>query len=207
MDKLEHIKQKIEDELDCPLKDNATNMVFGKGNPEAEILFIGEAPGGKEDEKGVPFVGSAGKKLDNLLDRISLSLDDIYIANILKYRPPKNRDPKPDEIERHTPYLVEQIKAIKPRIIATLGNFSTKFVLAGFDVKGMKKIGGISGLHGKFMKKTVDGMEFTVVPLYHPAAMIYRPQLKEVLESDFRKMGEFLGKTIKDTGEKQQKLS
>jgi DNA polymerase len=193
---LEKIKNKIEKSLVCPLKDNAINMVFGKGSPDAPIMFIGEAPGDKEDKLGVPFVGQAGKRLDKYLQAIGLTLDDVYIANILKYRPPKNRDPKPDEILAHTPYLIEQIKVIKPKIIATLGNFSTKFVLSKFKVKGMKKIPGVSELHGQITPIKIGRNEFIVVPLYHPAATMYRPKLRLVLEEDFWKMGKFLSKEI-----------
>lgn len=196
MDKLEKIKKKIESDLVCPLKDAATNMVFGKGNPKASIMFIGEAPGNKEDLSGLPFVGRAGKQLDGLLNQIDLSLNDVYIANILKYRPPKNRDPKKEEIMNHTPYLIEQIKAIKPKIIATLGNFSSKFVLSGFSVDGMKKIDGVSKLHGQIIEVKIGKMKFKVVPLYHPAATMYRPKLRSVLEEDFWIMGKFLKKEI-----------
>ena len=191
---LEEIKQKIETELECPLKEAATQIVFGKGNCEAEIMFIGEAPGQKEDEQGIPFVGAAGRELNKLLQSIGLSLDEAYIANILKYRPPQNRDPKPEEIARHTPYLIEQIKTIQPKIMLTLGNFSTKFVLSGFSVERMKTIPGVSAIHGKIHEVRVDGMKFKVVPLYHPAAMLYKPPLRKVLEEDFVKVAEILGK-------------
>lgn len=191
---LDSIKEDIISNLKCPLKDAATNLVFGKGNPDAKIMFIGEAPGEKEDLEGYPFVGAAGKQLDKLLSSIGLGLDDVYIANILKYRPPKNRDPTTEEIERHTPYLIEQIKAIKPKILATLGNYSTKFILAGFKTADMKKIVGISTLHGKPIEKEIDGMKFLVVPLYHPAAMLYRPQLRQFLEEDFKEMGKIINK-------------
>lgn len=191
-EELDKVKGKIADELVCPLKDAATNMVFGKGNPDAYIMFIGEAPGEKEDQQGIPFVGAAGKQLDKLLNSIGLTLDECYIANILKYRPPENRDPAIDEIERHTPYLIEQIKIIRPKIIATLGNFSTKFVLSKFMIKEMRKIAGVSSLHGKVQHVEVDGMQFTVIPLYHPAAVLYKPSIREDLEKDFLKMGEYL---------------
>lgn len=190
---LQEIKEKILKEMVCPLKDSATNLVFGKGNPNAPILFIGEAPGEQEDMQGIPFVGSAGKQLDKLLHSIGLSLDDVYIANILKYRPPQNRNPTMEEIVRHTPYLVEQIKVIQPKIIATLGNFAAKFVLAHFQSEDMVKIPGVSQLHGNTMDLHINGMHFTVFPLYHPAACLYRPQLREVLVQDFAKMGQFLG--------------
>jgi len=200
---LENIRQKIITELKCPLKDAAKNLVFGKGNPDASIMFIGEAPGAKEDELGIPFVGAAGKELDKLLRSIGLTLEDVYIANILKYRPPENRDPAIDEIYRHTPYLIEQIKIIKPKIICTLGNYSTKFVLASFNIPNMKKIAGITQLHGKSNALAIDGMEFNVIPLYHPAAMLYNPNLRTILAEDFLKMGEILNLKIP---EKKTKL-
>ncbi len=190
---LELVKNKILTEMQCPLKDAAKNLVFGKGNPDASIMFIGEAPGAKEDELGIPFVGSAGKELDKLLRSINLTLDDVYIANILKYRPPANRDPSIDEIYRHTPYLIEQIKIIKPKIICTLGNYSTKFVLAQFNIPNMKKIVGITELHGKINPITIDEMNFTVIPLYHPAAMLYNPKLRPILGEDFLIMAKILG--------------
>lgn len=189
---LDDVRQKILIEMVCPLKDAAKNLVFGKGNPDAPILFIGEAPGEKEDELGIPFVGSAGKELDKLLRSINLTLDDVYIANILKYRPPNNRDPTVEEIYRHTPYLIEQIKVIRPKIICTLGNYSTKFILASFNIPNMKKIAGISTLHGKVNPIRIDEMEFIVIPLYHPAAMLYNPRLRETLAQDFLAMQEIL---------------
>jgi DNA polymerase len=189
---LESIKLRILSEMTCPLKDAAKNLVFGKGNPDAKILFIGEAPGEKEDEQGIPFVGSAGKELDKLLQSIKLTLDDTYIANILKYRPPNNRNPSIEEIYRHTPYLIDQIKVIKPKIICTLGNYSTKFVLASFNVPEMKNISGITKLHGIVHDINIDNITFKVMPLYHPAAMLYNPQLRQILAQDFLELGKFL---------------
>jgi len=191
-EQLETIKKKILSEMVCPLKDSAHNLVFGKGNSDADILFIGEAPGEKEDIQGIPFVGAAGKELNKLLSKINLNLDDVYIANILKYRPPNNRDPSKEEIERHTPYLIDQIKIIHPKVICTLGNYSTKFVLGGFNSDNMKTIGGISTLHGKIIEKELGDLKFSVIPLYHPAAMLYNPRLRTELESDFINIGEFL---------------
>jgi DNA polymerase len=192
LEDLEAVKSKILTEMKCPLKDAAKNLVFGKGNPDANIMFIGEAPGAQEDEQGIPFVGSAGKELDKLLRSINLTLDDVYIANILKYRPPENRDPTVDEIYRHTPYLIEQIKIIKPKIICTLGNYSTKFVLAQFNIPNMKKIDGITKLHGKVNNILIDEMNFMVIPLYHPAAMLYNPNLRPILGKDFLEMEKVL---------------
>lgn len=190
-DKLEEIKKEIL-QTKLPLQETANNLVFGKGNPEAEILFIGEAPGQKEDEQGIPFVGSAGRELDKLLQSIGLNLEKVYIANILKYRPPRNRNPNTEEIETHTPFLIKQIQAIQPKIIATLGNYSTKFVLSKFETKGMNKVPGITKLHGEPVELEINGEIFKVIPLYHPAAMLYNPNLRNVLAEDFKKMGEIL---------------
>ncbi len=185
---LEKIREVCVKCVKCDLSIGRTNVVFGKGNPHAPILFIGEAPGEKEDLQGLPFVGRAGKNLDKLLNVIGLTIEDVYIANILKCRPPKNRDPNLDEIKTCTPYLIEQIKAIKPKVIATLGNYSTKFVLSGFKPEEMKKVAGIAELHGKVKKVNFNDFSFTVVPIYHPAAMLYRPALKEDFEHDFKVM-------------------
>jgi DNA polymerase len=205
---LDKIKQSILTDLDCPLKDSAKNLVFGKGNPNAKIMFIGEAPGEQEDLQGIPFVGAAGKRLDELLHSIGLTINDCYIANILKYHPPQNRDPAIEEIKRHTPYLIEQIKIIRPIVIATLGNFATKFILARFDVDSMKKVGGITYLHGKPTNLEVDGFSATVIPLYHPAAMLYKPALRDVLAKDFLIIKKVLSEHNVEapTGEKQTTL-
>lgn len=186
--KLEKLKIKISNELICPLKETAKNLVFGKGNPDAQIMFIGEAPGEQEDIQGAPFVGAAGRELDRLLKSIGLSIEKVYIANILKYRPPNNRPPKKDEIERHTPYLIEQIKIIQPKIIITLGNYSTKFFLADFDINNMNKISGITLLHGKIFQKKLDNTFFKVIPTFHPAAILYNPFLRKEIEKDFQEI-------------------
>jgi uracil-DNA glycosylase len=187
-EQLNEIKQRIISELKCPLKDAATNLVFGKGSPNAKILFIGEAPGHNEDLQGLPFVGAAGRELDKLLNSIGLSLSDAYIANILKYRPPENRNPTKEEISNHTPFLVEQIKAIQPRVICTLGNFSTKFVLAGFQTEGMEKIEGITKIRGQTFEVKLGSCTFKVIPIFHPAAILYKPQWRKTLEEDFFKI-------------------
>jgi uracil-DNA glycosylase family 4 len=168
------------------LKDTATNLVFGKGNAEASVVFVGEAPGKNEDLQGIPFVGSAGKNLEKLFNLIDLTLDDIYIANILKYRPPDNRPPSKEEIIQHTPFLIEQIKIIQPKVIVTLGNFATKFILCGFDPHKMKTVCGITDLHGQRHTVLFGEHTFSVIPLYHPAACLYNPKLRTVLEEDFR---------------------
>src|SRR3989344_5613594 len=133
MDEPEYVRLAKETEI-CK---NCKNFVIGKGNINSKILFVGEAPGRNEDEQGLPFVGAAGKNLDNLLEKVGLSLNDIYVANILKCRPPENRNPSPEEIKAHTPWLIEQIKKMKPTVICSLGNFSTKFFLAEGNLENM----------------------------------------------------------------------
>ena len=191
-EQLDKIKSEILNNMKCPLKDSATNLVFGKGNPDAQIVLIGEAPGKNEDLQGVPFVGAAGKQLDSLLHLIDLGIDDVYIANILKYRPPENRNPSVDEIKRHTPYLIKQIEIIKPQIIITLGNFATKFVLSGFNVEGMNKVKGITSLHGDPQSIIAKGSHFIVVPMFHPAAVLYNRSLEESIKEDFIKLKKLL---------------
>ena len=176
-------------------------MVFGKGNPDAQIMFIGEAPGEKEDLAGIPFVGKAGKDLDKQLNTISLTLDDVYIANILKYRPPKNRNPKPEEMINHTPYLVEQIK----KIICTLGNFATKFILANANIKEMKKIQGVDILHGKTQEITFQNLKIKVFPIHHPSSIIYSKDRRKWFSEDFKTIANILGKKIKKEKEEIQK--
>lgn len=195
-------KEKLIDEL----SKNSQNLVFGKGSANSEIFFIGEAPGAKEDEIGIPFVGRAGKELDKMLQNISLNLKDCYIANVLKYRPPKNRDPKKEEIASHLPYLLEQISIIDPKIIVPLGNYATKLVLAQFKVEEMRKIKGVSELHANIHKVEVNTKSFNVFPVFHPSAMMYNPKLREVFKEDFKLLAKFLGKEYKEKEELQKKL-
>lgn len=163
---------------------NCKNIVVGKGNINARILFVGEAPGKNEDEQGIPFCGAAGKNLDKLLESVGLSLEDIYIANILKCRPPENRDPSVEEIKMHTPWLVKQIKEMKPSIICSLGNYATKFFLSNGEVEIMEKQPGITSLHGKIKELNFQGEEIKLIPLFHPAAIIYNQRLKSLWEED-----------------------
>lgn len=173
-------------EADLPLKKEAINLVFGKGKADAPILFVGEAPGRNEDLQGLPFVGAAGKNLDKLLYDVGLSLNDVYIANILKYRPPENRGPLPDEIKTHALYLIKQIRAIRPKVICSLGNYATKFFLAGMDVDKMDNQEGITKLHGKVKEIEFDGMKIRLIPLFHPAAIIYNRNLIVEWEKDLK---------------------
>ncbi len=165
---------------------NCQNIVIGKGNENAEILFVGEAPGKKEDEQGLPFVGAAGKNLDKLLEKVGLSLEKVYVANILKCRPPENRNPLPEEIKAHTPWLLEQIKEINPKVICSLGNYATKFFLAKGNVEEMKNQEGITKVHGTVQFVEINGVKTKLIPLFHLAAIIYRRELikdwKEDLE-------------------------
>jgi DNA polymerase len=160
------------------------NIVVGNGNLKADIMFIGEAPGRNEDEQGLPFVGAAGKNLDDLLKRVGLSLEEVYVANILKCRPPENRDPFPEEIKAHTPWLCKQIEEIKPKVICSLGNYSTKFFLAGGDVDKMNEMPGITSVHGKVKTIEFCGLKIKLIPLFHPAAIIYKRTLLPEWEKD-----------------------
>jgi|TARA_B100002003_G_C13972157_1_gene470409 DNA polymerase len=182
------------------LFENCINIVVGKGNPNAKILFVGEAPGRKEDEEGFPFVGAAGKNLDKLLEKVGLSLDNVYIANILKCRPPENRDPLPEEIKAHTPWLLKQIRDIEPVAVCSLGNYATKFFLAGGDVDGMKNQPGITQVHGEERDIEINGLKIRLIPLFHPAAIIYNQRLGPLWEKDMeivKKESEFFKKTFK----------
>jgi DNA polymerase len=179
MGKAELLKE-VEEETrkaELPLKEGAKNLVFGKGNAEVDILFVGEAPGRNEDEQGFPFVGAAGKNLDKLLAQVGLKLEDVYIANILKYRPPENRGPLAEEIKTHTPYLLKQIEVIQPKVICSLGNYATKFFLANGIVEEMDKQLGITQLHGKVRMIDFLGLKIKLIPLFHPAAIIYNRKL------------------------------
>jgi uracil-DNA glycosylase family 4 len=170
----------------CRLAQTRTQVVFGVGNPEADLMFVGEAPGFHEDKQGEPFVGQAGKLLDTLLTGIGLSRGDVYIANVLMCRPPGNRDPAPDEIESCEGFLFRKISLIRPRVVATLGNFATK-LLSGKQL-------GITRVHGQEQETTIGGNRVLLYPLYHPAAALYTPRMLEVLQSDFHRLPELLGR-------------
>ncbi len=171
----------------CRLSEGRTQVVFGAGNPAADLMFVGEAPGFHEDKQGVPFVGQAGKLLEKLLAGIGLARDDVYIANVLKCRPPGNRDPLPDEIEACEGHLWKQIELIRPKVVATLGNFATK-LLSGRPT-------GITRVHGQEQQVELGGNSVVLYPLYHPAAALYTPRMLEVLESDFRRIPQLLGRS------------
>jgi len=165
---------------DCRLSEGRSMVVVGVGNPAADLMFVGEAPGFHEDKQGVPFVGQAGGLLDELLALIGLTRDDCYIANVIKCRPPGNRDPQPDEIEACEGKLYRQIAIVQPRVIATLGNFSTR-LLSG-------RQHGVSRVHGQARRTTLGGRQVVLYPLYHPAAALYNPRLRPELEADVRRI-------------------
>ncbi len=186
------IKEEVIKCQKCGLYKTRILPVIGQGNHSARIMFIGEAPGANEDKTGVPFCGSAGKILNLLLASVGIKREDVYIANILKDRPPANREPAPEEISACTPYLLRQIAIIEPKIIATLGNYATHFILEQFGVPDSRF--GISQLRGrKFaVQDPLTQKPYTIIPLYHPAAAIYNNQLLDNLKSDFKIIGEQL---------------
>jgi uracil-DNA glycosylase len=161
----------------CALAGGRTQVVFGSGSPDADLMFVGEAPGFHEDQQGVPFVGQAGKLLDRLLEGIGLTRADVFVANVLKCRPPGNRDPQPEEIAACEPHLFRQIELIEPKVVATLGNFATK-LLSG-------RPAGITRVHGHEQEVTLGQRTVLLYPLYHPAAALYTPSMLKVLEEDF----------------------
>lgn len=171
-----------------PLKDNAQHLVFGEGPGDAAVMLIGEAPGRKEDELGRPFEGSAGRELNQLLAEAGLKRKDVYITSILKYRPPDNRNPRKPEIESHAPYLIEQIRIIEPEVLVPLGNFATRFLLSHFGGMRPKDIPGISACRGYFYRLSIHGCPYKVLPVYHPAAILYNRKLTRIMETDFKKI-------------------
>jgi DNA polymerase len=183
----------------CRLAQGRTQVVFGAGSPHADLMFVGEAPGFHEDKQGVPFVGQAGKLLEKLLAGIGMSRADVYIANVLKCRPPGNRDPQPDEIEACESHLFRQIGLIEPMVVATLGNFATK-LLSGRQT-------GITKVHGQEQKTTIGGREVLLYPLYHPAAALYTPAMLKVLESDFARLPELLGRALEPVAPPEPELA
>jgi len=186
---LDDIKNKIVADKVCPeLAATATNMVFGDGNPGAEIVFIGEAPGKNEDLQGLPFVGAAGKFLNEMLESIGLERENVYITSILKYRPPNNRDPLPEEKAAFLPYLQAQLEVIQPKLVVTLGRHSTNCFLP--DLQISKCHGEPKRIRIKFGDK--EATELVILPLFHPAAALYNGSMRQTIMDDFAKIPKVL---------------
>ena len=178
---LEEIRAVMGDCHLCPLGETRKNIVFGAGNPHARVVLVGEAPGATEDERGLPFVGRAGELLNQMLEQqAGIRREDVFIANVLKCRPPGNRDPRPEEVEICSPYLREQIRSIWPDVIMTMGNPATRFIL--------RTEAGITRMRGKVFRTG----HFAVLPTFHPAAVLRDLNKMEALEHDFRLMGQIL---------------
>lgn len=174
----------------CALANGRTQVVYGSGSPNADLVFVGEAPGFHEDQQGIPFVGQAGKLLDTLLGGIGLTRADVFVVNVLKCRPPGNRDPLPEEIAACEPHLFRQIELMEPKLVATLGNFATK-LLSG-------KPAGITKVHGYEQEVTLGARTVLLYPLYHPAAALYTPSMLKVLEEDFARIPGLLDRAAEE---------
>jgi len=183
----------------CPLHETRTKVVFGAGNADADLMFVGEAPGAEEDRQGLPFVGRAGQLLNQLLEEIGLSREEVFIANVLKNRPPGNRDPQPLEIQACEPWLWRQVQLIEPRVVCTLGNFSTK-LLTGSPT-GITKVRGTAQVH------ELGGRMVYLLPLFHPAAALRTPAVKETLRADFATIPALLQRPLPDPGPSAEEIA
>ena len=168
----------------CSLAETRTKVVFGAGNANAELMFVGEAPGANEDRQGLPFVGAAGKLLESLLEQIGLDRSDVFICNVLKCRPPGNRDPRPEEITACRGFLERQLQLVRPSEVCTLGNFATRLL--------RDDPAGISRVHGLIERREVGGLSVLLVPTYHPAAALYSRALEAPLQEDFARLADAL---------------
>ncbi len=182
--KMEELEQEIRNCKKCSLYKNANKAVPGSGDYSAEIMFVGEAPGKNEDKEGKPFVGRAGKILDELLENIGLERKEVFISNIVKHRPPENRDPTNKEIKACVPYLDKQIDKIKPKVLAPLGRFAMEYILSKYEIS----YGKISEDHGTTHKVNTLFGTMEIIPLYHPAVVLYQRSMKEKLDKDFEKL-------------------
>ncbi len=182
LDAMEAVEIEVKACRKCELWKQRKNAVPGEGNFDAAVMFIGEAPGYWEDVKGQPFVGAAGKLLDEMLLRVGFSRGEVYITNVVKCRPPENRDPSPSEIKTCTPYLDRQIRIIEPKFIVTLGRHAASYILpkAGFET------GSITKIHGRVYEANLLGFKVFVIPMYHPAAALYKAKYKDELDRDFQ---------------------
>jgi DNA polymerase len=178
----------------CPqLAATRTTVVFGSGHADADLMFVGEAPGANEDQKGLPFVGQAGRLLDTLLGEIGLTRADVFVANVLKCRPPGNRDPLPQEIDSCQDYLFRQLELIEPKVVCTLGNFATKLLRSDMT--------GITRLHGRDELRQIGPRVVRLYPLFHPAAALYTPAMLATLREDFARIPELLSRAAPEQPE------
>ena len=175
----------------CVLSETRNRVVFGSGDPDADLMLVGEAPGFQEDQGGAPYTGQAGELLERLLGGIGLHRDDVYLANVLKCRPPQNRDPLESEIVSCEPHLFRQIELVRPRVVATLGNFATR-LLSG-------RTYGITHVHGQEHEVALGAVTVVLFPLYHPAAALYTPSMLQALEDDFARLPALLGREVPST--------
>ena len=184
----EDLRREVESCTRCALHETRTRAVFGEGDPHADLMFVGEAPGYHEDQQGRPFVGSAGKLLEELLASIGMRRSQVFIANVLKSRPPDNRDPRPDEIAACEPYLWRQIALIQPRVVCSLGNFATK-LLSGEQT-------GITRVRGRPQLRELGGRAVYLYPIFHPAAALYTPAMLTTLREDVLRLPELLASPL-----------
>ncbi len=194
---LEKIAGEIRSCKRCPLHASRTNAVPGEGNPKARVVFVGEAPGRNEDLQGRPFVGAAGKLLTELLASIGLRREDVFITNVVKCRPPNNRDPRPEEIEACLPFLKRQLRVIDPDVIVALGRHSALTLLR---LAGREEERSIMRIRGKVFEVELFGRKRSLMPTLHPAAALYNPKLKPLLEEDFKRLKELLGEDNEGKG-------
>lgn len=174
--RLLNLKKRMQEDNTLPLRSGATQLVFGEGNPDTKVYFLGEAPGYFEDKHGRPFVGLAGQLLNKLIESIGLRREDVYISNVVRFRPPANRDPEPEELAAFAPYVDEEINIIDPKVIVTLGRFSMNKFLPEAR---------ISSVHGIKSKVDYSGKKIIVMPMYHPAAALRNGAIMELLKKDF----------------------
>ncbi|MFN3384150.1 MAG: type-4 uracil-DNA glycosylase [Archaeoglobaceae archaeon] len=193
METLEDIKREILRCTRCELHKTKTNFVPGSGREKAEVFFVGEAPGKEEDLKGEPFVGSAGKLLTEMISLMGLCREGVFIANVLKCRPPNNRDPLPEEVEACGSYLLRQLEVVKPNVIICLGRHSAKFIFEAFGLN----FSSITKLQGKIFEVSAWDKSVKIVALYHPAAILYKPQLRAEYEENFRRLASLVKKRQK----------
>lgn len=190
-----NLKERMQEDKNLPLREGATQLVFGEGSPDTQIYFLGEAPGYWEDQRGRPFVGQAGKLLDQSIEDLGLKRPGVYISNVVRFRPPENRDPLPEELDAFAPYVDEEIEIINPKIIVTLGRFSMGKFLPGAK---------ISQVHGKIHQVKWKGKDIVVVPMYHPAAALRNGEVMRQFKLDFKIIPEALKIKIEHTPGAQQ---